>query len=76
MDNLVHIIRQQLELSKAASSALVDIGEAIQAIVAPQKLGVLLYGTLMQEVYVRNPSSRPQTPQVNHPRQDSRAHAI
>ena len=54
MENLLHTIRQQPKLSKEASSALMDIGEAIQASVSPNELRVLLHGTLMQEVYVRN----------------------
>jgi hypothetical protein len=54
IENLLHTIRQQPKLSKEASSALVDIGEAVQANVSPTELTALLRGTLMQEVYVRN----------------------
>lgn len=54
IENLLHTIRQQPKLSKQASSALVDIGEAIQANVSSDELTALLRGTLMQEVYVRN----------------------
>ncbi|RDB20660.1 eIF-2-alpha kinase activator gcn1 [Hypsizygus marmoreus] len=52
--NLLHIIRQQPKLSKDASTALVDLGEAIQANASQEELEALLRGTLMQEVYVRN----------------------
>ncbi|GLB43526.1 putative ARM repeat-containing protein [Lyophyllum shimeji] len=54
MEMLLHVIRQQPKLSKDASSALVDLGEAIHASVSPAELSVLVEGTLMQEVYVRN----------------------
>lgn len=54
IENLLHIVRQQPKLSKDASSALVDLGEAIQANASQEELSVLLRGTLMQEVYVRN----------------------
>ncbi|KAG6810659.1 hypothetical protein H0H92_010871 [Tricholoma furcatifolium] len=51
---LLHVIKQQPKLSKEASSTLVDLGEAIQASASPKELSVLLQGTLVQEVYVRN----------------------
>ena len=54
IENLFYTIRQQPKLSKEASSALVDIGEAIQASARPDELNALLRGTLMQEVYVRS----------------------
>ena len=54
MRGLLQIIRQQPKLAKAASSALVDIGQGIQATVSPDELNVLIRGTLQQEVYVRN----------------------
>lgn len=54
MNHLLHIIRQQPKLSKEASSALIDLGEAIQSSASPDELAVLLRGTLTQEVYVRN----------------------
>jgi hypothetical protein len=54
MENLLHIIRQQPKLSKEASSALIDLGEAIQASASSDELAVLLRGALTQEVYVRN----------------------
>ncbi|KAG5725284.1 Translational activator gcn1 [Termitomyces sp. T112] len=54
MEKLLHVIRQQPKLSKDASSALVELGEATQATASPKEIYVLLRGTLMQEVYVRN----------------------
>jgi len=53
MESLIHVIRQQPRLAKGASSALIDIGQAIHANVTPEENSVLLRGTLMQEVYVR-----------------------
>ena len=53
MESLIHVIRQQPRLAKDASSALVDIGQAIHSNVTPEETSVLLRGTLMQEVYVR-----------------------
>ncbi|EKM53603.1 uncharacterized protein PHACADRAFT_125439 [Phanerochaete carnosa HHB-10118-sp] len=54
MENLLFVIRQQPKLAKDASSALIDIGQAVQSSVKPEELQVLLRGTLIQEVYVRN----------------------
>ncbi|KAJ7281606.1 armadillo-type protein [Mycena rebaudengoi] len=54
MEILLLIIRQQPKLSKDGSSALVDLGEAAFANASRDELDVLLQGTLMQEVYVRN----------------------
>ncbi|KAG5638049.1 hypothetical protein H0H81_002083 [Sphagnurus paluster] len=54
IEKLLHVIRQQPKLSKDASSALIDLGEAIQATGSEKELAVLLKGTLMQEVYLRN----------------------
>lgn len=54
MENLLFVIRQQPKLAKGASSALIDIGQAVQSSVTPEELRVLLRGTLIQEVYVRN----------------------
>ncbi|GJE94641.1 ARM repeat-containing protein [Phanerochaete sordida] len=54
MENLLFVIRQQPKLAKDASSALIDIGQAVQATVKPEELTVLLRGILIQEVYVRN----------------------
>ncbi|KAJ7720581.1 armadillo-type protein [Mycena maculata] len=54
MEILLHIIRQQPKLSKEGSSALVDLGEVAYPNASRDELDVLLKGTLMQEVYVRN----------------------
>ncbi|KAJ7504446.1 armadillo-type protein [Mycena galericulata] len=54
MEILLHIIRQQPKLSKEASSALVDLGEVAHSSASREEINVLLNGTLMQEVYVRN----------------------
>lgn len=54
MQNLVQVIRQQPKLAKEASSALIAIGQAVHLTVTKGELNVLLGGTLVQEVYVRN----------------------
>ncbi|KAG6844943.1 hypothetical protein H0H87_002276 [Tephrocybe sp. NHM501043] len=54
IEKLLHVIKQQPKLSKDASSALVELGESIQATASQKELSVLLQGTLVQEVYVRN----------------------
>ncbi|TFK45118.1 armadillo-type protein [Crucibulum laeve] len=54
MEELLRIVRQQPKLSKEASSALVDLGEAIYATASRTELDVLLRGTLLQESYARN----------------------
>jgi hypothetical protein len=54
MENLIHIIRQQPKLAKDASSALVDLGEAMHATATGEEINVLLRGILYQEAYVRN----------------------
>lgn len=54
MESLIHVIRQQPKLAKDASSALIDVGQAIQSTVQPDELRALLRGSLLQEVYVRN----------------------
>ncbi|KAI0343486.1 ARM repeat-containing protein [Trametopsis cervina] len=51
---LLHVIRQQPKLAKDASSALISIGQAIHETVTRDELNILLRGTLLQEVYVRN----------------------
>ncbi|KAI0366693.1 ARM repeat-containing protein [Pilatotrama ljubarskyi] len=51
--DLIHTIRHQPKLSKEASSALVDIGQAMQANASRSETAELLRGTLFQEVYVR-----------------------
>lgn len=54
MENLIHVIRQQPKLARDASSILIDIGQSVHPNVSPDELKVLLRGTLLQEVYVRN----------------------
>jgi hypothetical protein len=54
MNNMLYVIRQQPKLAKDASSALIDIGQSVHANVTQDELRVLLGGTLLQEVYVRN----------------------
>lgn len=54
MEVLLHIIRQQPKLTKEASSALVDLGEAIHSTATREEIDTLVKGTLHQEVYVRN----------------------
>ncbi|KAG2084813.1 armadillo-type protein [Suillus discolor] len=44
----------QPQLSKEASSVLIDLGEAVQSNATRDEVGVLIDGTLLQEVYVRN----------------------
>lgn len=54
MESLLNIVKHQPKLSKEASSALIDLGEAIHATATREETAVLLNGTLLQEVYVRN----------------------
>ncbi|KAJ7224326.1 armadillo-type protein [Mycena pura] len=54
MQTLLHVIRQQPKLSKEASSALIDLGEAVHPNASREEVDVLLNGILAQEVYVRN----------------------
>ncbi|THH23082.1 hypothetical protein EUX98_g8100 [Antrodiella citrinella] len=51
---LIHVIRSQSKLSKDASSALIDIGQAIHETATSEEITILLHGTLSQEVYVRS----------------------
>ncbi|KAH9925947.1 ARM repeat-containing protein [Epithele typhae] len=51
--DLIHAIRYQPKLAKDASSALLDIGQAMQANATREEVGVLVRGTLYQEVYTR-----------------------
>lgn len=51
---LLHVIRSQSKLAKDASSALIDIGQAVYANATTAEVSALLRGTLAQEVYVRN----------------------
>jgi len=62
IENLVHIIRQQPNLGKVASSALIALGESVSATATPSEIDALLRGTLFQESYAR--SSCLQTLQV------------
>jgi len=54
MENVLHVIRHQPRLSKEASSVLIDLGEAVQSNATRDEVDVLIDGTLLQEVYVRN----------------------
>ncbi|KAF9561868.1 ARM repeat-containing protein [Agrocybe pediades] len=54
IQNLIHVIRQQPNLGKEASSSLVDLGEALSASATPEEISAFLRGTLYQESYVRN----------------------
>lgn len=54
MTILLHVIRNQPKLTKEASSALIDIGEAMHTNAAREEIDVLVEGTLLQEVYARN----------------------
>ncbi|KAF9059496.1 armadillo-type protein [Rhodocollybia butyracea] len=54
LELLIHIVRFQPKLSKEASSSLVELGEAIHASALKDEINVLISGTLIQEVYVRN----------------------
>ncbi|KAG2158689.1 armadillo-type protein [Suillus bovinus] len=54
MKHVLHVIRHQPRLSKEASSVLIDLGEAVQSNATREEIGVLMDGTLLQEVYVRN----------------------
>ncbi|KAF8911690.1 armadillo-type protein [Gymnopilus junonius] len=54
MENLIHIIRQQPNLGKEASSSLIEIGEAILATTTTGEIATLLRGTLFQESYARS----------------------
>lgn len=54
MDHVLHVIRRQPRLSKEASSVLIDLAEAVQANATRDEVDVLIDGTLLQEVYVRN----------------------
>ncbi|KAF8959922.1 armadillo-type protein [Flammula alnicola] len=54
IENLIHVIRNQPNLAKEASSDLIGIGEAIYATASSEETSALLQGTLFQESYVRN----------------------
>ncbi|RXW23690.1 hypothetical protein EST38_g2167 [Candolleomyces aberdarensis] len=51
---LVQVVRTQLRLNKEASSAIIELGEAIQVGVTRQEVNVLLKATLSQETHARN----------------------
>lgn len=51
--DLIHAIRYQPKLAKDASSALIDIGQAMQGNATRDETSEFFRGTLYQEVYVR-----------------------
>jgi hypothetical protein len=51
---LLHVIRQQPRVAKEASSALIQLGEAISSASTRDEVDMLLHGLLHQETYVRN----------------------
>ncbi|KAA1470496.1 ARM repeat-containing protein [Dentipellis sp. KUC8613] len=53
MEAILHAMRHQLKLSKDASSALIDMGEAIYPNATSVETDILLHGTLLQEAHVR-----------------------
>ena len=53
-EDLLHVIKSQPKLAKEAASALIEIGQSMQSTATPDETQALLYGTLQQEVYVRN----------------------
>ncbi|KAG7441044.1 ARM repeat-containing protein [Guyanagaster necrorhizus] len=54
LEILILTTRQQPKLSKEASSALIDLSEAIYRTASKSEVDILLQGTLLQEAYVRN----------------------
>ncbi|KAK0468862.1 armadillo-type protein [Armillaria novae-zelandiae] len=54
LEILISTTRQQPKLSKEASSALIDLSEAIYRTASKSEVDILLQGTLLQEAYVRN----------------------
>ncbi|EMD33195.1 hypothetical protein CERSUDRAFT_142825 [Gelatoporia subvermispora B] len=54
IEDLIHLIRNQPKLAKEASSALIDLGQAMQSTATRNETSILLQGLLVQEVYVRN----------------------
>jgi hypothetical protein len=54
MELLIQVIRQQPRFTKEASSALINLGEAVCSTSIRDDIDVLLLGTLHQEAYVRN----------------------
>ncbi|TFY83754.1 hypothetical protein EWM64_g252 [Hericium alpestre] len=53
MEAVLHAMSHQLKLSKDASSALIDLGEAISPNATSDETNILLRGTLFQEAHVR-----------------------
>ncbi|KAI0060576.1 ARM repeat-containing protein [Artomyces pyxidatus] len=53
---LLHAMRTQPKLSKEASSALIDLGQAIYQNATKEEIDVLLDSTLVQEAHARNAS--------------------
>ncbi|THH11230.1 hypothetical protein EW146_g8121, partial [Bondarzewia mesenterica] len=56
IEGLLHAMRQQLKLSKEASSALIELGQAIYPNATREETSLLLRGTLSQEAHVRTSS--------------------
>ena len=54
LEDLLHTIRSQSALSKDASNALIELGEAISTTATREDIFVLLRGLLTQEPHVRN----------------------
>ena len=54
MEDLLSTIRSQSGLAKDASSALIELGEAISSTASREDISVLLHGLLTQEPHVRN----------------------
>ena len=52
MSGLLVAMRQQLKLAKEASTALVEMGQAINANATREETTILLQGTLLQEAHV------------------------
>ncbi|KAG1896204.1 uncharacterized protein F5891DRAFT_1248179 [Suillus fuscotomentosus] len=54
VEHVLYAIRHQPRLSKEALSVLIDLREAVQSNATRDEVGVLIDGTLLQEVYFRN----------------------
>lgn len=54
LQDLLHVIKHQPKLAKNASSTLIDLGQSIHSSAIRGEVDVLLRGSLLQEVYVRN----------------------
>ena len=54
LEHMLHVVRTQPWLNKDVSSLLIDLGEAIQASATRDEVPVLIEGTLLQEMHVRN----------------------